>query len=186
VAFGCPGASHVGDEQEPAFIEEDQRGATSCGVFLYAASGDASSERWPRHPVAELGAPVSGNSTPCLGVSARHDWGGRRCGTAFGSRERSASRSTTPSDSRQPASPSAGPSPIASVATGKAWADGPALGWSEALDVPSVCTLRTTGRPIFWRRVRSVRLPTACSRPSTTGWSVGVASPVVVRCPGVS
>ncbi len=37
-----PGAPDAGDEQEPGFIEEDQMGATSLRVFLYAAIGSVS------------------------------------------------------------------------------------------------------------------------------------------------
>jgi hypothetical protein len=35
---GGPGPAHVGDEQKAALIDEDEMGATSCGVFLSVAS----------------------------------------------------------------------------------------------------------------------------------------------------
>jgi hypothetical protein len=36
-AAGRPGPTDVRDEQEPAFVEEREMGATSSGVFLYGA-----------------------------------------------------------------------------------------------------------------------------------------------------
>ena len=36
-AAGRPGLAEVRDEQEPAFVEEREMGATSSGVFLYGA-----------------------------------------------------------------------------------------------------------------------------------------------------
>ena len=40
-----PRADHVGNEQKSRFINEDEMGATSCGVFLYAASVTVSTPR---------------------------------------------------------------------------------------------------------------------------------------------
>jgi hypothetical protein len=42
LTFGRPGPADVGDEQEPAFIDEEEMGATSSGVFLSAAMPHAS------------------------------------------------------------------------------------------------------------------------------------------------
>jgi len=42
LAFRRPRPGHVRDQKEAAFVEEDQMGAKSFGVFLYAANGSAS------------------------------------------------------------------------------------------------------------------------------------------------
>ena len=184
--FGGPGAGHVGDEQETGFIEEDQMGATSLGVFLYAASGTASNGRSPLRPVAGPGAPVSGNSTPCLEVPARHGWGGTECETASGSTERSVSRSTGRSDGRRPRGLPEDASSTAVSDSRITWADGPGSVWGEAPCVPSFCKPRTTERPSSWRRLRHEPPPTGVSRLSTTGWPVGAVAPVVAGSLGVS
>jgi hypothetical protein len=64
LALGGPGPTDVGDEQEPAFVDEDQMGATSSGVFLSGASLPASTARWQPRPAPRPAARASGNSSP--------------------------------------------------------------------------------------------------------------------------
>jgi len=101
-AFRGPGAGHVGNEQEARFIEEDQMGATSFGVFLYAASGTVSTARSPRRPVVGPGVRVSDSSSPTWSAVSRHGRDGRPRPTAVGSAGRCALRSRDRSDSRRP------------------------------------------------------------------------------------
>jgi len=56
-----PGPLDVRDEQEPTFVEKDQGGFEPFGVFLYAATCNASNVRWLPRPFVVLAAPVSGN-----------------------------------------------------------------------------------------------------------------------------
>lgn len=111
LSFWGPGAGHVGDEQEARLIEEDQMGATSFGVFLYAASGTASSAQSPLRPVGEPGGLASGNSIPLLEASATHDGGDSARETVSGPTGQCASRSTVLFDSRAPMVPKAEGSP---------------------------------------------------------------------------
>jgi len=68
-----PRAGHIGNEQKPGFINEHEMGATSCGVFLYAASAAASTPRSRLRRVLRPAAPVSGNSSPSGAAGARRD-----------------------------------------------------------------------------------------------------------------
>jgi hypothetical protein len=47
---GRPGLADVGDEQEPALIEEREMSTSACGVFLTGAIPPASTGRWNRNP----------------------------------------------------------------------------------------------------------------------------------------
>jgi hypothetical protein len=185
-AFWGPGAGHVGDEQEARFIEEEQMGAKLVGVFLYAARGTVSTARSPLRPVAGPDAPVSGNSTPCLEVTARHGWGGTECETAGRSIGRSVSRSTDRCDGQKPGGPLKEALPAVASESWTTWADGRGSVWVAARRAPSFCRRCTIGRPNSWRRLRPAPRPTGVFRLSTTGWPVGVAVPVVAGSRGVS
>lgn len=180
-SFWGPSAGHVGDEQETGFIEEDQMGAKTLSVFLYAASGTASSGRWPLRPVAGPDAPVSDSSIRGFPGVSRRGKDGRPRPNAVGSSRRHALRSTGPSDSRPPGSPSGAMSPVASSVTGRAWADGPE--WLGAEDPGALFsgTSDPTGTPNS--RTRSLRAPqpTDSCPLLATGWPVGVAAPVAGR-----
>lgn len=65
LAPGCPGAGDVGDQEKATLIEEGQMGPKPGGLFLYGATGSASSARWRLHPVLAPGSRVSGSSIPC-------------------------------------------------------------------------------------------------------------------------
>ena len=84
VALRPPGAGDGGDEQEAALVEEDQGGAESISLFLYAAIDIASTERWPLRCAGGRGAPASDSSSPIPAAPARWRGGGsgprRWCG----------------------------------------------------------------------------------------------------------
>lgn len=71
-----PGLADVGNEEEPAFVEEDEMGPKFSGFFLYAATRLASSGRWPPRPFAGPGAPVFATSIPSSASPATHGPGG--------------------------------------------------------------------------------------------------------------
>ena len=58
----APSAAAGGYEQKPALIQEYEMGAKSSGLFLYAASGSASTERWRPRRAGWPGAREPGNS----------------------------------------------------------------------------------------------------------------------------
>jgi len=71
-----PGLADVRNEEEPAFVEEDEMGPKSLGFFLYSATRISSSGRWPPRPFAWPGAPVFATSIPNSASPATHGPGG--------------------------------------------------------------------------------------------------------------
>ena len=72
-----PGASTTGYEEEPAFIKTDQMGPEFARLFLYAATGDASSGRWPPRRAGRLGVPAPGRTNRHDAEAAKDDGDGR-------------------------------------------------------------------------------------------------------------
>ncbi len=124
-----PGSDHAGHQQEAALIKERQMGATSCGLFLYAATETASTSRWLLHLSPGLASRASGNSSRGRPERATGGWGGSPPRTACGLPPPRDGSSTDPSSSRNAARPSTGVEPsAASVDRSGAPAD-PALSW---------------------------------------------------------
>jgi len=73
LAFRRPGPAHIGNQQKSALIQKDQMGAKPFGLFLYGASGSASSARWPLRPAPGPASLASDNSSPGLLRPAKHD-----------------------------------------------------------------------------------------------------------------
>ena len=69
---GSPRVTDVRDEQEPTFVDEHQMRFPPKGVFLYAATGSASSGRWPLRCAPGPAAEASGRSSPVAPSAARH------------------------------------------------------------------------------------------------------------------
>lgn len=67
-----PGLADVRDEEEAAFVEEDEMGPKSLGFFLSAATRVSSSARWRARPVAAPAAPASDTSSPSPASPATH------------------------------------------------------------------------------------------------------------------
>lgn len=59
----CPRLPDARDQQEAAFVEEDQMGAPPFSLFLYAATGISSNAGSPPRFVPAPASPVFGNST---------------------------------------------------------------------------------------------------------------------------
>ena len=59
-----PSALNVGDEREPALIQEDQVGSKPVGLFLYEAKRDTSNNGWLAPCVPWLSSAVSDSSSP--------------------------------------------------------------------------------------------------------------------------
>lgn len=132
LALGGPGALDGRDEEEPALIEEDQMGPPVVGVFLYGASGGASSARSPRRPAGGPGAPVSAHSSPNPAAPATHGWGGTGCGSASRSGARCAGASRDRSGIRAQGAPAAAGPPASLSARGTTGAAAQGSGWAEA------------------------------------------------------
>lgn len=113
-ATGCPGVTNVGDEQEPTFVEEDQMRPPAKGVFLYAATGSVSSERWLLRRVPVPVAEASDRSSPVAPSVARRVLGDSEPGTVGQSSVRSEAASTHPWNNRRRGGrpPSAGPAEL--------------------------------------------------------------------------
>ncbi len=67
-----PGLADVRNEEESAFVEEDEMGTKFSGFFLDAANRVSSSARWLSRRVAEPAAPVSDRSSPNPASPATH------------------------------------------------------------------------------------------------------------------
>jgi hypothetical protein len=74
---GSPCPTNIRDQRESAFIEKDERDATPSGVFLYAATQNASNVLSPSRCVPLPAWLASDNSSPFPGESTRYDWGDR-------------------------------------------------------------------------------------------------------------
>ena len=101
-----PCANDVGNQQEPAFIEEREMGAKSFGLFLYGARRSVSSGKSPSRPSPAPAFRASGNSSPDR-PSASTDWlSSNESQTASRPPGPPASGSRGRSDSLKPALPS--------------------------------------------------------------------------------
>jgi len=74
LSFRGPGTGNIGNKQKAAFIQEYEVGAKYFGVFLYAATGNASNERFLPRFFGARGALASGSSNPFLLKFSRHGW----------------------------------------------------------------------------------------------------------------
>lgn len=125
-----PGPSNVGDEQEAAFVEEDQMGAATLGVFLYVANPRISTAGWPSRPAARRVVPAFDNSSPCPPKASTHVRDGSKHRAASGFALQFEAKSKVRWRSRQPSPLSAGfssapPSALPSsvrAAQARAWA----------------------------------------------------------------
>jgi len=182
LAFRRPGPAHGGDQQKAALIDEDEMGATSCGVFLSAASRAASTGRWRPRPVPRRGARASGNSSRGRSAPSRRGWGDSESRTLGESLRRSARASRHRSGSPLSAGPAPGASRVSAFGprTGagvvRAWA------WAAAPAAPHADTLATTETPNS-PTPRAVEPPrTTSGRPSRTERHVDGASPTDREC----
>lgn len=186
-SLGSPRPRDRRNEQKAAFIEKQQRGANSCGVFLYGANDTASNGRFRLPFSPKPAVRVSGNSTPFPTATARHDWGGIGHQNSSELLALSAARSTGRSDSHKPVAPLAtiGPTSLFARATTSMgaleppWISGP---WCPSRDRPGTIERRNS-----WMLRASERSPRGSWFPfSIIGWRVGAASPILLGFRGVS
>jgi hypothetical protein len=181
-----PGPAHARYQQEPALIEESQMGPKPFGVFLYAASDAASSERWLARSVPEPAFPAFGSSSPCRSTDAKHGWGGTEPLAVPRSGERFALGSRGRFCSQRP-----GGSVIAirpTVASGIRSAAGGVResAWGAVPSCPGAGRPDTTERPNSWPLPASGR-PRKDSCPSSEAAELpGAAFPIVEEFLGVS
>jgi hypothetical protein len=133
-----PGVAEVRNEQEPTFVEKSQMGSLLKGVFLYAATGNASNGRWRPRRVRAPVAGASGTSSPAAPSVARRAPGGSEPGTVGRSGVRSEGVSTHPWNNRQREDRRPGARPAAS--SGAVSAGEAVLAWvwnAKRLGLPS-------------------------------------------------
>ncbi len=105
LAFGSPGSGNGGNEKKTAFIEENKMGSKLFGLFLYAATGNASNARWPFRPVPGPASPASDNSTPGCPSTSKRWTGSSALQNASGSPSQYEEVSTGPWSNRPPMDP---------------------------------------------------------------------------------
>ena len=72
-----PGAPPTGYEKEAAFIKTNQMGSKFSRLFLYAATGNASSGQWPPRLAGWRDAPASDRTNRHDAGAAKGDWDDR-------------------------------------------------------------------------------------------------------------
>jgi hypothetical protein len=173
----CPGPFDMRDEQEPTFVEKDQVSSQCVGVFLYAASGNASTVRWPSRPFAALVAPVSGSLIPNWSKASTHDTGDTPPRNICESNVSHGLTSRDPWRNPGPEHPPAEAPGVSPSEEGTACAGVPVPAGHAIPSVPSVDSSATSEtlnwRPLLWCE----RSPTTVCRPLKAGWRAGAASP---------
>ena len=181
-----PGANDVGNQQEPAFIEEGEMGAKSFGLFLYEARRSVSSGQSPPRPSPAPAFRASGNSIPGS-PSASTDWlSSSESQTASRPPGPPASESRGRSDSPAPAPPSAESPPVV-FSRGRTGAEGD-LGLAGDGVPPFLASGRpdTTAPPNSERSLPRQRQPDRSCLIGATQWLSACASPTHLLCHGVS
>lgn len=182
-----PSPGNRRNEQKPTFIQKNQRGAKSCRVFLYAATGGASNGQ--SHPLFSVrpGVQVFGSSIPSPRATAKRDWGGIGSQILSGSLGPPAPASKDPSDTRKTSGRPATTWPAFLAVWGLAWeaAPGPILRPAHR-DLFSG-RLDTIGKRNFSRPPASGRPPIDWLSPlSKARWRVDAASPDLLGFHGVA
>jgi hypothetical protein len=181
-----PGPTNVGNEEKAALVEKDEMGPQSFGLFLYAATGNASNARWLSRPSPWPWSWASGRTSPGRAKASRHGRGDSALQSAAGSPPRFGPGSRGPWRIRRPrrcARESAGAfaseSRIASVdAQEPGWVSTPACrSCGNPATTERHCSRSMPGRG---QRRKGIGLLSATLRPS------GVASPAVGLFQGVS
>jgi hypothetical protein len=140
-----PGASNVRNEQEARFIEEDQMGPTSVGVFLYGANDTASNARSLLRFAVKLAALASDSSIPdSRGASTRgsDDIERRTVGRSL---SLPGLRSISRFDTRQPEGHLKAPEQVAFFDLGSAWGDVQVSAGASVLEPLSLGRPEATG-----------------------------------------
>jgi hypothetical protein len=181
-----PGANNVGNQQEPAFIEEREMGAKSFGLFLYGATRSVSSEQSPSRPSPAPAFRAFGNSIPGS-PSASTGWlSSSESQTASRLHGLPASGSRGRSDSPAPALPSVESLPVV-FSGGKIAAEGD-LGLAEdgAHPFPASGMPDATAPPNSEKSLPRRRQPDRFCLIRAAQWLSACASPTFPLCHGVS
>ena len=185
--LGRPGPGNVRNEQETGFIQKDQMGPTSFGLFLYAASDTASNVQSRLRSFVTHGAPVFGNSSPSLKVISKHGWGDTECQSVSGSPGQSFLRSKGRSDIPKPMVHPTAPAPISLSDHQTALEDVQVSAWIAAPWNHLSDTFGTIGRPSFSMLPPSAPPPIdSLCLASAIRWRVAGAFPVRLGSHGVS
>ena len=186
LAPGRPRPGHVRDQEEAAFVEEDQMGAKFFGFFLYGANGSASNGRLPSRPFLGLASPAFDSSTPGVSVSSRRWEASNGCRSAPRFVGAPGSASKGPWNTPFSAGSSAGCGPTAAFAGQKGAPGVPASG-AASIQVGLPCGTPAATAPQSSARRRAWRLPSGADcRIAITRWLAGGASPVEEGLQGVS
>lgn len=147
LAAGSPCPTNIGNQRESAFVEKDERDATPFGVFLYAATQNASNVLSPSRSVPLPAWLVSDNSSPFPEEFARYDWGDRLPQNFFRLPRRFFESSRDPWNSRslRPLSEVSGLNSVSDVCL--ALQDAPAQAWPLAPQRHSFYALHATDEP---------------------------------------
>ena len=181
-----PGLADVRDEEESAFVEEDEMGPTSSGFFLSAATRVSSSARWLSRPAAEPAAPAFDTSSPSPASPATHGLDDSVSRNVSRSAWRCAAGSTGLScilrtGTPLPATATSG----ASVAVSAA-ADAPAQAWAGALSHHPCDGLAPSAPPNLLKHSASrLSIDRSC-RTAAGRWPAPVASGAARGFLGVS
>ena len=142
---GRPCSTNIGNQRKTALVEKDKRDATPSGVFLYAATHNASNVLSPSRSVPLPAWLVSDNSSPFPEESARYDWGDRLPQIFFRLLRRFYGLSRDPWNNRslQPLSEVSEPNSVSGVCL--ALPDAPARAWPLTPRHRSFYTLHATG-----------------------------------------
>jgi hypothetical protein len=187
MAPGSPGTGNRRNKQEATFIHEEQRGAKSFGVFLYAANGGASNGQSLPRSAVKPGVPVFGNSTPFPKATARRGEDDIECQIPSELPEPPAGASKDRSDIRTKAARPATnwPNPLSVLGRALPAALEPPWGaghWDPFPDMRGTIVRRNSWRPLAsGQRPRDSFFPFSIGR-----WRFGAASPVLLGFHGVA
>lgn len=181
-----PGSPHVGNDQETAFVEENQMRPTLPGVFLYVANLLVSTGQFLFRCVEWLDVLAFDSSIPTRSRSSRHGPGGRKHHSFGGSVRRSAAKSTFRCGNRRPWPPlkSAAADDFSLAASGRADGQGSVSGPIASSRLAE--RLASNGPRSLSRLSVSWRQHDTRGQPSRALPRLIVAFPVVEQCQKVS
>src|SRR5262245_39463742 len=148
LALRRPGPTTRGDEQKAAFVEEREMGAKSSDLFLWLATGSASSGRSPVRRAGGHGVPVPDNSTASSATPSTRARGDSVLGTPARSPWPCASRSRARSGSHTPWPLAATVAARARLVARSACAAGRELAWQPRPPRPPAPTPAAIGTPL--------------------------------------
>jgi hypothetical protein len=181
-----PSPSNVRNEQEARFIQEDQMGPTSVGVFLYGANDTASNERSLLRFSVKLAVLASDSSTPSLRGASTRGWDDIERRTVGRSLWLPGLRSISRSDIRPPEGHLKAPGQAVFFDLGSAWEDVRASAGASVLEPLSLGRPEATGTRNSQKHSKRVLWPADSCPLWTNGRPAGAAFPTALGFHGVS